>query len=61
MKIWLNLLCAALYAATGILWIRNGLRDDSVFDIILALIWLVGAGIWIWRFRIERKESKKEK
>ena len=38
MKRFLNLICAVLYAATGILWIVNALRDDSVFDLFLALV-----------------------
>ena len=61
MKKWLNLLNAGLYATTGGLWLINALRKDSVFNLFLALVWLTGAVIWIWRYRIERKESKKEK
>lgn len=61
MKKWLNLLNAALYAATGCLWIGNGLEDKSVFYVILGLIWLIGAVIWVVRYILERKESKKEK
>lgn len=60
MKRFLNLICAVLYAATGILWIVNALRDDSVFDLFLALVWLIGAVIWVLRFYKERKESQKE-
>lgn len=60
MKRFLNLICAVLYAATGILWIVNALRDDSVFDLFLALVWLIGAVIWVLRFYKERKESPKE-
>ena len=60
MKRFLNLICAVLYAATGILWIVNALRDDSVFDLFLALVWLIGAVIWVLRVHKERKESLKE-
>lgn len=57
----LNLINAALYAATGILWIGNALEKRSGFYFLLGLIWLIGAVIWIVRYVAERKEAKKEK
>lgn len=61
MKRYLNLLCAVLYSLTGIIWIGNGLRDDSFFDIFLAVVWLAGGVIWLVRFFKERNNSRKEK
>ena len=55
-----NLLNAALYGATGVLWICNSMDNASGFYLFLGLIWLLGAVIWIVRYYKERKDSKKE-
>ena len=54
MKRYLNLLCAVLYSLTGVMWICNGLRDDSIFEIFLAVVWLAGGVIWLVRFFKEK-------
>lgn len=61
MKRYLNLLNAILYSVCGVMWIYNGLRDDSVFDLILAVVWLTGGVIWLVRFFKEGNNSRKEK
>ena len=61
MKRYLNLLNAILYSVCGMMWIHHGLRDDSIFDLILAVVWLTGGVIWVVRFVKERKNSRKEK
>ena len=60
MKTWLNLINAALYGATGVLWICNSMERGSGFYLFLGSVWLLGAGIWIVRFCKERKDTKKE-
>lgn len=60
MKRYLNLLNAFLFSLCGVMWIYNGFRDDSVFDILLAVVWLTGGVIWLVRFFKERN-SRKEK
>ena len=60
MKRYLNLLCAFLYGLTGAMWIFNALRDDSIFDLFLAVVWLTGGVIWLVRFIKERNNSRKE-
>ena len=60
MKRYLNLLNAFLFSLCGVMWIYNGFRDDSVFDIFLAVVWLTGGVIWLVRFFKERN-SRKEK
>lgn len=60
MKRYLNLLNAFLFSLCGVIWIYNGFRDDSVFDIFLAVVWLTGGVIWLVRFFKERN-SRKEK
>ena len=56
----LNLVNAALYGATGVLWVCNSMDKVSGFYLFLGLIWLLGAVIWIVRYCKERKDSKKE-
>ena len=60
MKRYLNLLNTFLFGLTGVLWIFNGLRDDSVFDFFLGLVWITGAIIWLVRFIKEKDNSQKE-
>jgi len=60
MKRYLNLLNAFLFGLTGLLWIGNGFRDDSVFDFLLGLVWIAGAIIWLIRFFKEKDNSQKE-
>ena len=60
MKRYLNLLNAFLFSLCGVMWIYNGFRDDSVFDVFLAVVWLTGGVIWLVRFFKERN-SRKEK
>ncbi len=60
MKRYLNLLNAFLFSLCGVIWIYNGFRDDSVFDVFLAVVWLTGGVIWLVRFFKERN-SRKEK
>ena len=59
MKRYLNLLNAFLFSLCGVIWIYNGFRDDSVFNIFLAVVWLTGGVIWLARF-IKERNSRKE-
>lgn len=60
MKKWLNMINAVLYGATGILWVFNSMEKQSGFYLFLGMVWLVGAVIWILRYHMERKDTKKE-
>ena len=60
MKRYLNLLNAILFGLCGGMWICNGLKDDSIFDLFLALVWLSGCVIWLVRFFKERNNSSEE-
>ena len=59
MKRYLNLLNAFLFSLCGVIWIYNGFRDDSVFNIFLAVVWLTGGVIWLARF-IKERNSREE-
>lgn len=60
MKRYLNLLNTFLFSLTGVMWICNGLQDDSIFDFFLGLVWIAGAVIWLVRFFKEKEDSQKE-
>ena len=60
MKLFLNLLNSILFSLAGILWLVNGIRDESIFDFFLALVWLSGGIIWLVRYFKEKNESEKE-
>lgn len=53
-----NLIIACLYGVCAILWLINGLRDQNVFDFILAAVWLTGAIVWLVRYFKEKKKER---
>ena len=57
MKLFLNLLNSILFSLAGILWLVNGIRDESIFDFFLALVWLSGGIIWLVRYFKEKNDS----
>ena len=60
MKLFLNLLNSILFSLAGILWLVNGIRDESIFDFFLALVWLSGGIIWLVRYFKEKNDLQKE-
>lgn len=60
MKLLPNLLNSILFSLAGILWLVNGIRDKSIFDFFLALVWLSGGIIWLVRYFKEKNDSEKE-
>ena len=60
MKRYLNLINAILFSLCGVIWICRAIRDDSIFYLFLALVWISGGVIWLVRFIKERNDSQKE-
>lgn len=60
MKLFPNLLNSILFSLAGILWLVNGIRDESIFDFFLALVWLSGGIIWLVRYFKEKNDLQKE-
>lgn len=55
---YINLVNVFLYGVTGVLWISNGLRRESGFNVFLGAVWVLGAVIWLVRFYLEKYKGE---
>lgn len=54
----LLLILAIVFALLGLLNGANAYRSYSILDGALSVLWLLGAAIWLVRYRVERHWSQ---